>query len=397
MTHRIQWLRSKLTGMRFHVQRSSLPIGASLMRCVLRVALFWQYRRPVFRPTVITGVSFGFLGGLKNHLLAIKQHSRHRVGVLPDGISLRLIHRFGLQHEFKQNAEQWLKNYVVHSHVEPWFVEQCARLANSGATWIHTYHTVYFQRDWDTELDDWKRLANDRLFNVARHAHVRISVSRWLQEYLRAEHQIETTYVPNGIDIQMCDAASASRFLRTHKIENFVLFTGGLSDIKNPLDFVRLAAALPEHPCLMVGRGLTQDALQQKFAGKLPDNLHILEALPRDQLLDSVAACRAFVMTSRSEGLPTAMMEAMALQKPVVGCNCYGMREVIDNEQHGFLYEAGNVDDLIVKTREAVSDIGRHKGALARQRILANYDWRIVIPKLDELYSEAIQLRQHRI
>ena len=90
------------------------------------------------------------------------------------------------------------------------------------------------------------------------------------------------------------------------------------------------------------------------------------------------------------------MMEAMALQRPVVGGDCYGMREVIDNEQHGFLYEAGNVDDLIMKTREAVTDSGCHKGASARQRILENYDWRVVMPKLDELYSEAIQRGHHR-
>ena len=52
-------------------------------------------------------------------------------------------------------------------------------------------------------------------------------------------------------------------------------------------------------------------------------------------------------MSSRHEGMPTALVEAMYLNTPVIAFDCpTGPSELIENGKNGFLVEANNVDKL---------------------------------------------------
>ena len=127
--------------------------------------------------------------------------------------------------------------------------------------------------------------------------------------------------------------------------------------------------------------------LQDKFKEPIGNNIHIFGTMSHCDLLDAIAACKVFVVTSRSEGLPTVLMEAMALRRSVVGVNTYGTKEVIHSEDYGYLYEADNLEDLINKTKAAYSF---SKGDKARQRILQEYDWRVIAPQLDRVYRDLL-------
>ncbi|AEE24251.1 glycosyltransferase [Paraglaciecola chathamensis] len=56
---------------------------------------------------------------------------------------------------------------------------------------------------------------------------------------------------------------------------------------------------------------------------------------------------QAFILSSRHEGMPTALVEAMYLNTPVIAFDCpTGPSELIENGKNGFLVEANNVDKL---------------------------------------------------
>jgi len=135
---------------------------------------------------------------------------------------------------------------------------------------------------------------------------------------------------------------------------------------------------------VIIGRGITKKGLQDKFHVPLGANMAVFGAMPHEDLLDAIAACKVFVVTSRTEGLPTVLMEAMALERSVVGVSSYGTAEVIHSDDYGYLYQPDNLDDLILKTKKAYK---YSKGQQARQRILKEYDWRVVMPKLDNIYQ----------
>jgi glycosyltransferase involved in cell wall biosynthesis len=103
------------------------------------------------------------------------------------------------------------------------------------------------------------------------------------------------------------------------------------------------------------------------------------------EVLDAISACQVFVMTSKREGLPTALLEAMTLQKSVVVPEHSGCKEVVNNEQLGFLYKPNSLEALLEQTKRAL--LYPNKGEKARCRILQTYDWKIVAKQLDRLYD----------
>ncbi len=69
-------------------------------------------------------------------------------------------------------------------------------------------------------------------------------------------------------------------------------------------------------------------------------------ALNHEQTLDKVAHADIFVLASFAEGIPVALMEAMALGVPCISTYIAGIPELIDHEQDGILVPAGSAEDL---------------------------------------------------
>ena len=89
--------------------------------------------------------------------------------------------------------------------------------------------------------------------------------------------------------------------------------------------------------------------------------------------------------TALKEGLPTLVLEAMTHQKPIVVSNEPGSMEAIESGKFGYYYSLGDLADLQKNVLDALAD--RIKPQLARQRILEEYDWRVVARKLDAIYK----------
>ena len=338
--------------------------------------------------TILIGSVLSSLGGLAHHIQALAKYSAFKPNIFPAPEDLAAIRKWNTLDTIKKHIDDNGLNYkILHSHVDPWFINICLKQQKLGTKWGHTYHTLYFEKDWDNGLQPWQIEINNCLINVARKADVRISISHWLQTLLLEKYNIETIYIPNGVDVVRCDKADANRFIKKYKEKDFVLFASGISDIKNPGEFIKLAHAIPEKQFVIIGRQISFQALTEKYKTNIPKNLMVIGQMPHRELLDALAACSVFIVTSRSEGLPTVLMEAMALERTVVGCDTYGTKEVIGDERYGYIYDHTSFDDLVAKTKAALTS---PKGKQARKRILENYDWQVVIPQIDDIYSKLI-------
>lgn len=340
---------------------------------------------------IAIGPVFDEYGGVSQHIFGIKKFSSHKVRDIPSKFVRTVLTRSGRggssYRKFMNKVR--LSHYdIVHSHVDPWFTKLCMLSRTNTCKWVHTYHSFYFEEDYPDGLKPWMKEINRTLVKVASQADVKISISKWLHDYLIKTYSIQTEIIPNGVDLERCDKANPDRFVKKYGLHDFILFVGNIQPIKNPRLFVELAIRMPEIRFVMIGRNLDAIHLMKEYGVPIPKNLILMNELRHEDTLDAIAACKTFVMTSKREGIPTALLEAMGIGKPVVVPNHSGCKEVVASKLYGFSYEPGSLDDLIEQTRQAL--VSKGIGEKAKERVSRNYDWKILAKKIDYVYESIL-------
>lgn len=140
-----------------------------------------------------------------------------------------------------------------------------------------------------------------------------------------------------------------------------------------------------------------------------PDNP---AALPKEQVLEWMEArliryfgrtrdvrrflkhADALVFPSHREGMPRAVLEAMAMAKPVITTDAAGCRDAVRNGRNGLLVPVGDADALLA-AMEAMIELPPAEreamGRRSRQRVLAEFDDKIITERYVELIREVIR------
>jgi glycosyltransferase involved in cell wall biosynthesis len=110
-----------------------------------------------------------------------------------------------------------------------------------------------------------------------------------------------------------------------------------------------------------------------------------------DNPLDYIKDFDIYVTSTKSEGLGTSILDAMALGKPVVATNTGGIPEIVHHNQNGILFEKGNskeLADAIIKLYDAPEiRLAMSKTTL---EIVQKYDVENTVKKTIRLYEELL-------
>lgn len=154
-----------------------------------------------------------------------------------------------------------------------------------------------------------------------------------------------------GVDVPEHSAPAAVK-PRTAGHRLILLAVGRLHPVKDHAFLVRACAGLRDRGvpirCFIVGEGPEHSALESLIQQcGLKDHVHLLGYVSEEQR-DSLYHCAdAIVLTSRSEGIPVVLMEAMAQGKIVVAPAITGIPELVIPGKTGFLYEPGSIAALV--------------------------------------------------
>jgi len=111
-----------------------------------------------------------------------------------------------------------------------------------------------------------------------------------------------------------------------------------------------------------------------------------------DTFDEELAKSSMFVLSSRFEGLPMVMIEAMAHGLPVVSFDCpTGPADVITHEKDGLLVPPRDIDALAQAMIRAIEDPDlRHRlGTAARETVRA-YTPEVVMPQWESLFADLL-------
>lgn len=160
-----------------------------------------------------------------------------------------------------------------------------------------------------------------------------------------------------------------------------MLAVGRLHPVKDHAFLLRACRLLKDHGlrfvCLIAGDGRERSALEKLIRNLALDaEVRLLGHRSREQVDDLYDLADLVVLTSRSEGIPLVLMEAMAHEKTVLAPAITGIPELVRDGQTGFLYRPGSLQDfvcrveLIYQTRSALGPLRQ----AARQQVLEHFN-----------------------
>lgn len=282
---------------------------------------------------------------------------------------------------------------VVHSHEFTMAVYGAAAARRIGARHVITMHGGRYY------AEQWRRRAALRW--AARHSGVVVAVSRAtaddLRRTLRLPHD-RVVVVPNGIPFRRGDRARVRGELgvRDDRGELLLVAVGNLYPVKGHRVLLRALGMLVDHATLppwrlaVCGRGEEEAALRALAAELgITDRVHLLGL--RGDVTDVLAAGDCYVMPSRSEGLPLALVEAMAAGLPIVASRVGGIPEVVSDGVEAVLVPPDDPAALASALAALLRDAPRRAelGAAAEGRARREFDVRVMGDAYERLYRGA--------
>src|SRR5262247_1183887 len=160
----------------------------------------------------------------------------------------------------------------------------------------------------------------------------------------------------------------------------------------------RIAAVEPKAHFLLVGDGALRREIEEQAARVgVNDRVHLLGARHDAALI--AAGFDVAVSASLSEGLPNAVMEAMAAGAPVVATAVGGTTELVIDDATGFLAPPADADALARRILDALQnpEWSARMAAQGRRRVLGLFSMRRMVESVEQLYDEIYELnRTHR-
>ncbi|MGN8153492.1 glycosyltransferase family 4 protein [Agrobacterium sp. 22094] len=288
-----------------------------------------------------------------------------------------------------------LKPDIVHIHaVGPSLVAPLARLM--GMKVVFTHHGYDYDREkWNTlekkvlRLGEWAGM---------RFAHGRIVVAKHIADAMQAKFNRNVHFIPNGvqIDIEAADDTVLDEFGLTKG--RYVLLVARLVVEKRQMDLIEafLHADMPDTKLVLVGGGDARSDYAEKLRAraKSHSNIVLTGSQSGARLGGLFANAGLFVLPSSHEGMPIALLEALAYGLPILASNIEANLALeLDAESY---FPLGDVPALSQAMQKKLSDrkMPSHASVDVGEmgsKIMARYNWTTICEQTASLYLSVLK------
>lgn len=177
-----------------------------------------------------------------------------------------------------------------------------------------------------------------------------------------------------------------------------LICVGRIYSVKGQLLLIEAAARLAAEgvpfELVLAGDGPQRAAAEALISRyRLVDRIRITGWISSAEVRDEILAARALVLPSFSEGLPVAVMEAMALRRPVLATYVAGVPELVCPGENGWLFPAGSVEAVVDAMRDCLAKRPEELQAMgdaAYARVIERHSIDIEAGKLAKLFRVPI-------
>lgn len=190
----------------------------------------------------------------------------------------------------------------------------------------------------------------------------------------------ESTFISNGVDTNFIDEVLKDD---EKKDDKFRVYTVGRVEFqKNPELFNEIAEMLPNIEFVWIGQG----ELEKKLTSS---NIKVTGWLSREEVFKSANQCDVFILPSRWEGLPLALLEAMYMKKACIVSDVVGNRDIVHNGVTGYICETAEDFAEVIKQLEIRIDEKMIKNAY--ETIVDHYNDGWLCDRYKDLYLEVLE------
>ena len=190
----------------------------------------------------------------------------------------------------------------------------------------------------------------------------------------------KSTFISNGVDTKMIDNILEGE---EKKDDKFRVYTVGRVEFqKNPELFNEIAELIPNIEFIWIGQG----ELEKKLTSP---NITITGWMDRDEVFKTANQCDVFILPSRWEGLPLALLEAMYMKKCCIVSDVVGNRDIVHNGVSGYICETAEEFADVIKNLEIRIDDKMIN--YAHNTIIDHYNDGWLCDRYKELYLEVLE------
>jgi glycosyltransferase involved in cell wall biosynthesis len=173
-----------------------------------------------------------------------------------------------------------------------------------------------------------------------------------------------------------------------------VMTVARLDRQKGQTFLLQAAALVPEATFVLVGDGPDRAMLEQQ-ARQLNVADRVIFLGTRQDLPELLASCDLFVLPSLYEGLPLAVMDAMAAGKPVIGTTVTGTEQIIKDHETGILVPPGQPRPLADAIRLLLSDpqLALTLACAGQKRVREEFSAEAMVHGVTQVYEELLDKR----
>lgn len=215
--------------------------------------------------------------------------------------------------------------------------------------------------------------------------------------------ETKTLMIPNGIDLVKFDPHNVNNervdvlknkwgIKPTTKVVGVVANLCKMKGHNVLIDALpQIRHKFPELKCLFVGTDFLAGEIQQYARQQACEESIIFTGFQED-IPEMLTLMDIFVLPSQWEGLPTALLEAMAMKKPVVASSVGGIPELIEHEKSGLLIPPETPDALaktvlfLLEKPEFSCQIGEY----AYQRVRKHFSIHSMVSQTESVYEQLI-------
>ncbi len=248
---------------------------------------------------------------------------------------------------------------------------------------------------------DERRLTTLAKSITARYAVRIIAVSNAVKNDILSRYRISPSKIQvvyNGIDLNRFHIKKLADVTSPKRENNETVHIGAVGRLVEQKGFIYLIEAIkivkeqfPYVVCEIAGDGTLRNSLKKII---IENNLEKNIFLPgiNSDILSFYSSLDLFVMPSLWEGLGIAVLEAAALEIPVIASSVDGLNEIIENNIDGILVAPGNSGELADRIIESIThyEDSQKRAQLLSEKIRSRFSISDMVKQYETVYENII-------